>query len=86
MEKEIKCKSLTAIFQSDIIILDSPHNIEFETEGINPIHIKVEQYGIRKITLTSADDISVFVLNAVFARVERLLYVYYLITNAIFGI
>lgn len=73
MEHEIKCKSLTAIFKSDKLFLDGSHNIEFSTEGEHPLHIKVEQCGIRKIVLISDEEISVFTLNAIFTRIERLL-------------
>lgn len=76
MEHEIRCKTLTAIFKSDKFFLDGPHNMEFNTEGEYPLHIKVEQCGIRKIVLISDEEISVFALNAVFTRVERLLMIF----------
>lgn len=76
MEQEIKCKTLTAIFQRDKLCLERAHNIEFDTEGKNALHIKIEQCGIRKIILTSDEEISVFALNAVFTRVERLLMIF----------
>lgn len=76
MEQEIKCKSLTAIFKSDKLFLEGTHNIEFDTEGTNPLHIKIEQCGIRKITLISDEEISVFTLNAVFTRIEKLLMIF----------
>ena len=73
MEQLAKCKSLTAIFKSNNLMLDGPHMVEFNTEGNTSFHIKVEQCGIRKIILTSNKDVSVFDLHAVFSRVERLL-------------
>ncbi|MCH5270743.1 MAG: hypothetical protein J1E83_08340 [Lachnospiraceae bacterium] len=76
MEQEIKCKTLSAIFQSDKLFLKGPHNIEFDTDGEHPLHIKVEQCGMREITLTSDEEISVFDLNAVLTRVERLLMIF----------
>lgn len=76
MEQEIKCKTLYAIFQSDKLFLRGHHNIAFDTEGEHPLHIKVEQCGMREITLTSDEEISVFDLNAVLTRVERLLMIF----------
>ncbi len=76
MEQLAKCKSLTATFKSDNLMLDGPHIVEFDIEGNNSVHIKVEQCGIRKIILTSNEDISVFDLHAVFSRVERLLMIF----------
>lgn len=76
MEHEIKCKSLIAIFKSDKLFLAGPHNIEFDTGEEHSIHIKVEQCGIREITLTSDEEISVFDLHAVFTRIERLLMIF----------
>lgn len=73
MEQLIKCKSFTAVFKSDKLILGGPYMIEFDTEGNKQFHIKVEQYGIRKIMITSYEDVSVFDLHSVFSRIERLL-------------
>lgn len=76
MEQLAKCKSLTATFKSDNLMLDESHIVEFDIEGNNSVYIKVEQCGIRKIILTSNEDISVFDLHAVFSRVERLLMIF----------
>ena len=76
MEQEIKCKTLTAVFQNDKLFLDGTHKIEFDTEGEHTLHIKVEQCGIRKITLTSDEEIPVFNLHAVLTRIERLLMIF----------
>ena len=76
MEQEIKCKTLSAIFQSDKFSLKGHHNIEFDTDGEHSLHIKIEQCGMRKITLTSDEEISVFDLNAALTRVERLLMIF----------
>ncbi len=73
MEQIIKCKSLTAIFKNDKFILDGPYIAEFDTRGDKRLHIKVEQCGIRKVMITSDEDVSVFDFRAVFSRVERLL-------------
>lgn len=73
MEQIAKCKSLTAIFKEDNFILGGPYIIEFNTIGDKQFHIKVEQGGIRKIMITSDEDVSVFDLHAVLSRIERLL-------------
>ena len=73
MEQIVKCKSLIAIFQNDKLLLDGTHSVNFETGDNKPFHIYVEQCGIRKITITSDKDISIFDLCTVFSRIERLL-------------
>ena len=76
MEQLAKCKSLTATFKSDNLMLDGPHVVEFDTGENNSFHIKIEQCGIRKIILTSDENVSVYDLHAVFSRVERLLMIF----------
>lgn len=73
MERLVKCKSLTAIFKDDKLMLDGPHTIEFDVGEDKHFHIRVEQCGIRKIIITSDEDVLVFELNALFSRIERLL-------------
>lgn len=73
MEKAIKCKSLVAIFKEDNLVLDGPHEIKFDIKKGRNVHICIEQYGIRKITILSDEDIVVFDLYAILTKVERLL-------------
>lgn len=73
MEQVAKCKSLVAIFRDDKKMLDGPHAVGFDIEKDKAFHIDVEQCGIRKISLTSDVDVSVFDLYALFSRIERLL-------------
>lgn len=73
MEQIVKCKSLTAIFQDDELILDGPYLLDFDTGIDNPFHISIEQHGIRKIVVTADKDVSIFDLHTVFSRIERLL-------------
>ena len=73
MERLAKCKSLTVIFKDDKVMLDGPHKIELDVGENKKFHIRVEQCGIRKIIITSGEDVSVFELNALFSRIERLL-------------
>lgn len=73
MEQIVKCKVLDATFKNDKLILDGPHMVRFDTEVNKPFHIKVEQGGIRKIMISTDEDVSIFDLYAVFTRIERLL-------------
>lgn len=54
-------------------MLDGPHAVGFDIEKDKAFHIDVEQCGIRKISITSDVDVSVFDLYALFSRIERLL-------------
>ena len=60
MEQVVKCNSLSAIYRNNNLILGGPHLIQFDTMQDNQIHIKIEQFGIREIMVTSKEDISVF--------------------------
>lgn len=73
MEQIIKCRSLTAIFQGDKLLLGGPHIVEFDTTDEQKFHIKIEQCGFRMITITSDRDTSAFDLYAILTRIERLL-------------
>ena len=73
MEQVVKCNSLSAIYRNNNLILGGTHLIQFDTMQDNQIHIKIEQFGIREIMVTSKEDISVFELNSIFSRIERLL-------------
>lgn len=73
MVQIVKCKTLIATFQEDKLFLDRPHMIEFDTVGDKQFRIKVDQRGIRKITITSDENISVFDLHAVLSHIVRLL-------------
>ena len=78
MEQVAKCKSLVAIFRDDKKMLDGPHAVGFDIEKDKAFHIDVEQCGIRKISITSDADVSVFDLYALFSRIERLLMLLFL--------
>lgn len=73
MEQTVKCKSLIAIFQDDKLLLDGPHTVGFDTGDNKPFHISIEQCGVRKIAITSSEEVSIFDLHTVFSRIERLL-------------
>lgn len=73
MEQIIKCRSLTATFQGDKLLLGGPHIIEFDTTDDQKCHIRIEQYGVRRIAITSNKDTSAFDLYAILTRIERLL-------------
>lgn len=73
MEQIVECKSLTAIFQGNKLILDGPHMLEFDTLGDQKFHIKIEQCGVRIIVITSDKDVLAFDLYAILTRIERLM-------------
>ena len=73
MEQIVECKSLTAIFQDDKLVLGGPHIIEFDTIGDRNFHVKIEQCRIRKIMVTSDKDVSALELYTVSTNIERLL-------------
>lgn len=73
MEQVIKCKSLVAIFKDKNIMLDGPREVEFDIEKERVFHITIEQWGFRKIILTTDEDVSVFDLYASFSSIERFL-------------
>lgn len=70
MEQVVKCNSLSAIYRNNNLILGGPHLIQFDTMQDNQIHIKIEQFGIREIMVTSKEDISVFELNSIFPELK----------------
>ena len=73
MEQIVACKSLVATFKDEKMMLDGPHEVNFDIKKGKNFHISIEQLGIRKITVTSDEDVSVFDLDALFLSIERLL-------------
>lgn len=73
MEQIAKCKSLVATFKGEKMMLDGPHEVSLDIKKDKNFHIGIEQLGIRKIIVTSEEDVSVFDLDALFLSVERLL-------------
>lgn len=73
MEQIVKCRSLTAVFQDDRLLLGGPHIVEFDTIGEQKFHLKIEQCGVRIIVITSDEDAPAFDLYAILTRIERLL-------------
>ena len=73
MEEVTKCKLLVAIYKDNKLVLDGPHEIKFDIKKNVNIQICIEQFGTRKITISSDEDISVFDLYAILTKVERLL-------------
>ena len=47
MEQIIKCRSLTAIFQGDKLLLGGPHIVEFDTTDEQKLH----QIGIHQLLI-----------------------------------
>ena len=73
MEQTAKCKSLVAVYKDNKLMLDGPHEISFDVQKDNVFHIGVEQFGIRKITITSDKDVPVMDLYELLSHTERLL-------------
>lgn len=69
--EDIKCKKLIATFQEDKLMLGGPKNLNFHT-GDN-ITVKIEQLGIRIITVEAEQEESFRELYGIFTKVERLL-------------
>lgn len=69
--EDVKCKKLIATFQEDKLMLGGPKNLIFYT-GDN-ITVKIEQLGIRIITVEAEQEESFRELYGIFTKVERLL-------------
>lgn len=69
--EDVKCKKLIATFQEDNLMLGGPKNLYFHT-GKN-ITVKIEQLGIRIITVEAEHEESFRKLYGIFTKVERLL-------------
>lgn len=69
--EDVKCKKLIATFQEDKLMLGGPKNLNFNT-GDN-ITVKIEQLGIRIITVEAEQEESFRELYGIFTKVERLL-------------
>ena len=73
MKQIAKCRSLVAIFKDEKLILDGPHELSFDIKKEKNFHIKIEQFGIRKITITSDEDTYADDLYSLFLCIEKLL-------------
>ena len=69
--EDIKCKKLIATFQEENLMLDGPKNLNFHIEG--KITVKIEQLGIRIITVEAEQEELFKELYGIFTKVERLL-------------
>lgn len=69
--EDIKCKKLIATFQDDNMMLGGPKDLEFYIN--ENILVKIEQLGIRIISVMSEQEESFRVLYGIFTKVERLL-------------
>lgn len=73
MEQVIMCKKLTAIFKEDGVLLSGPHICNLTIEKECKFLVEIEQFGFRKITVTSEQDVPADKLITIFSRIERLL-------------
>lgn len=67
MEQVIMCKKLTAIYKEDGVLLSGPHICNLTIEKECKFWVEIEQFGIRKITITSEQDVPVEELTTIFA-------------------
>lgn len=72
MECIATCKTLIATYVNDKNFLDGPCQIEF-AEKNSGYKIAIEQYGIRKITVVSETEDTIYNLYGVLTKLERLL-------------
>lgn len=73
MESEFTCKRLVAIYQENDLFLSGPHNLSFNIEKETTITVKIEQCGIRNITISTDNEITQLEMYTVLTRIERLL-------------
>lgn len=73
MECPFICKCLTAVYEEKQSVLRGPVHIQFDIGKEQLFHVDIEQAVIRSIKISADSDISVFDLNAVLSRIERLL-------------
>lgn len=73
MEKEYTCKRLEAIYQEDKVFLGGPHNACFTINKTVPITVDIKQCGIRRIVITTENEITEKELYKVLTNIERLL-------------
>lgn len=69
--EDVKCKKLIATFVDEKLMLDGPKSLEFYID--DNISVKIEQMGIRVITVTSKQEESFRNLYGILTKVERLL-------------
>lgn len=77
MECEFKCKVLEAIFEPEGSFLGGPIKVSCEIKVEPCYHLIIEQCGTRHITITADEEVSVFELNSILTKVERLLMIFY---------
>ena len=76
MECEFKCKVLEAIFEPVGSFLGGPIKVSCEIKVEPCYHLIIEQCGTRHITITADEEVSVFELNSILTKVERLLMIF----------
>ena len=69
--EDVKCKKLIATFVDEKLMLDGPKSLEIYID--DNISVKIEQMGIRVITVTSKQEESFRNLYGILTKVERLL-------------
>lgn len=73
MEQEVKCKSLIASYKNDKENLEVHHKVNFELKMKEVYHVNIEQKTIRKIIISSDEDVSAMNLYFLLSQIEKLL-------------
>lgn len=73
MERPFICKCVTAIYEEKESVLRGPIQIHFNIEKDRLFHVDIEQAVIRSIKISTDSDVSIFNLNAILSKIERLL-------------
>lgn len=73
MECPFTCKCLTAVYEEKQSVLKGPVHIQFDIRKEQLFHVDIEQEVIRRIKISTDSDVSIFSLNAILSKIERLL-------------
>ena len=73
MERSFICKCLTAVYEEKQFVLRGPVHIQFDIGKEQLFHVDIEQGVIRSIKISTDSDVSIFSLNAILSKIERLL-------------
>lgn len=73
MERPFICKCLTAEYEEEKSVLRGPVHIQFDIGKEQLFHVDIEQAVIRSIKISTDSDVSIFDLNTVLSKIERLL-------------
>ena len=76
MDRSFVCKCLTAVYEEEKTLLRGPIHVKFDITRNENFHINIEQGEKRTIEISTNSDVSVFKLNAILLKIERLLMIF----------